>query len=296
MKTAAVLFAALACAFAASAHISVDPPRAETGAIYRGVLHVAHGCDNAPTTSVDLRFPNGVSATAAKAQGGWSVVQTGNEIIWTARRGQALDPKQTGEVPFELRVAAQPGALWLKVFQRCQGASAEWAEVPAQGTSTEGMKHPAVLLRVISSAEAAAYRAQPAVEGAWVRASVAGQQSTGAFMRITAKEPTQLVGAESPVAGIAQVHQMTMEGDVMKMRPASVIDLPAGRPFELKPGGFHLMLQDLKKPIEAGSSVPVTLVFRNAAGVESRMDLRIPASVQVPGPAAAGAMPMEHKH
>src|SRR5438105_8591074 len=123
---------------------------------------------------------------------------------------------------------------------------------------------------IILCAAASNAMAQPAIDNAWARASVAGQQSTGMFMRITANEPTQLVGASSPAAGIAQVHRMKMEGDVMRMRPAGVIELPVGRAFELTPGGYHLMLQDLKKPLAPGSTVPVTLVFRNAKGVESR--------------------------
>jgi hypothetical protein len=159
------------------------------------------------------------------------------------------------------------------------------------------MKTPALLLQVVSKQEAAAYAAQPAVQGAWVRASVPGQQATGAFMRITAKEPGQLVGATSPVAGSAQVHEMKMEGDVMRMRPAGPIDLPAGKTLELKPGGYHLMLQDLKKPLEAGGTVPLTLVFRDAKGVETRMDLRLPVATQPPaGAGATGGMTMDHKH
>ncbi len=129
---------------------------------------------------------------------------------------------------------------------------------------------------------------QPSVEGAWARASVPGQQATGAFMRITAKEPMQLVGASSPAAGTTEVHEMKMEGDVMRMRPAGAIDLPVGKPFELKPGGYHLMLQDLKQPLKPGSTVPVTLVFRNAKGVESRMELHLPVALTTPA--------MDHKH
>jgi hypothetical protein len=86
---------------------------------------------------------------------------------------------------------------------------------------------------------------------------------------------------------------MKMEGDVMRMRPAGVIDLPVGRAFELKPGSYHVMLQELKQPLAAGSTVPLTLVFRNAKGVESRTELRVPVSAQPPS-----GMPMsgEHKH
>jgi periplasmic copper chaperone A len=127
--------------------------------------------------------------------------------------------------------------------------------------------------------------ALPAVEGAWVRATVAGQQATGAFMRITAKETMQLVGVSSPAAGVAELHEMKMEGDMMRMRAVDKLELPAGKLVELKPGGYHLMLQDLKKPLEAGTTVPVTLVLRNAKGAQSRMQLELSVQAGVGAPA-----------
>lgn len=153
----------------------------------------------------------------------------------------------------------------------------------------------AILLPSLLCASVASAQVPPSVDQAWVRASVPGQLATGAFMRITAKEPMQLVGASTPVAGIAEVHEMKMEGDVMRMRPAGPVNLPVGRPFELTPGGYHIMLQDLKKPLRAGASVPITLVFRNGKGVESRLQVDAPVALQAPasGPAAGGmgAMP-----
>lgn len=135
----------------------------------------------------------------------------------------------------------------------------------------------------------------PTVEGAWVRSAVPGQAGTGAFMRITARETMQLVGASTPVAGSAEVHQMKMEGNVMRMRPVAKLDLPAGQTVELKPGGYHLMLTDLKQPLAKGSTVPLTLVLRSAKGVESKLDLKLPVETQPP--AAGHAMPADaHKH
>jgi periplasmic copper chaperone A len=128
----------------------------------------------------------------------------------------------------------------------------------------------------------------PKVEGAWVRSSVAGQQGTGAFMRLTATEATQLVGVSTPVAGVAEVHEMKMEGDVMKMRAMDKLDLPAGRTIELKPGGYHLMLLDLKQPLKQGSTVPMTLLFRDAKGVESKLELKVPVAPKAPGSGGGG--------
>jgi copper(I)-binding protein len=295
MKSLTSLFVLSLCTGAAMAHVSLDAPRGEAGSRYQGVLRVGHGCDGAATTAIDVRLPSGVSDVHAAAKPGWKLVQTRGEILWTADSGHALPAKEKGEFPIDMQLPKQAGPLWLKVLQRCEGGAMDWADVPAQGTSTEGMKTPAVLLEAMSPADFAAYKMLPSVEGGWVRAAVPGQQATGAFMRITAKEPMQLVGASTPVAGIADVHEMKMEGDVMHMRPAGAIELPVGRAMELKPGGYHVMLQDLKKPLESGSTVPITLVFRDARGKESRLELKLPVALQAPGAPAAG-MTMEHKH
>ena len=123
------------------------------------------------------------------------------------------------------------------------------------------------------------------VQGAWVRATVAGQKSTGAFMRITATSATRLVGASSLVGGVAEMHEMKMNGNVMTMREAPVIELPAGRAVDFKSGGYHIMLMDLKQPLLPGSVVPLTLKFRDEGGVETTLDLVVPVSKGAPAAA-----------
>ena len=152
---------------------------------------------------------------------------------------------------------------------------------------------------VSSSAEAAglATSGQPVqVKGAWVRAMVAGQQGTGAFMTVTAKAATQLIAVTSPVAGVAEVHEMKMEGDVMKMRAVPILDLPAGKAVQFKPGGYHVMLMDLKQPLTQGSTVPLTLVFKNEKGVESRMDLKLSVAKVAPGASSGAGKAAETDH
>ncbi|MDR1968140.1 MAG: copper chaperone PCu(A)C [Burkholderiaceae bacterium] len=120
------------------------------------------------------------------------------------------------------------------------------------------------------------------VEGAWARATVPGQQASGAFMTLTAPEGARLVGARSPAASVAEVHEMALQGDVMKMRAVTVLDLPAGQPVELKPGGYHVMLMELKAPLAPGSSVPLTLLLRDANGAEFRQDVQLPVRAAPP--------------
>jgi hypothetical protein len=134
-----------------------------------------------------------------------------------------------------------------------------------------------------------------------VRTSVQGQKATGAFMKITAKDGSKLVSASSPAAGVTEVHEMKMEGDVMKMRAVvGGLDLPAGKTVELKSGGYHVMLMDLKAALPKDSTVPLTLVFKDAKGVESKVELKVPVAAVAPGAPAgkAGDKPaMDHsKH
>ena len=127
------------------------------------------------------------------------------------------------------------------------------------------------------------------VENAWARASVAGQQASGAFMRLIAQEPLKLVGVQTPAAGVAEVHEMKMEGDVMRMRAVESLDLPKGVAVDLKPGGYHLMLQQLKGPLVKDTQVPITLVFKDAKGEQSRLSLQVPVRMSAPGAAAGNA-------
>jgi copper(I)-binding protein len=118
---------------------------------------------------------------------------------------------------------------------------------------------------------------------------VANQSATGAFMKLTAPAATRLVEVRSPVAGIVEVHEMKLDGDVMRMRAVPALPLPAGQMVELKPGGYHVMLMDLKGPVKAGDAVPLTLVFEGADGKRLTQDVKATArALAAPAPAAAG--------
>lgn len=134
--------------------------------------------------------------------------------------------------------------------------------------------------------------AQVSVTDPWVRATVAQQQVTGAFMRITSIQDARLIDIKSPLAGVVELHQMAMENDVMKMRAVKALDLPAGKSVELKPGGYHLMLMDLKRPLKEGETVPLTLVVEGRDKKRSNIEVK----AQVKPLAASGAMEHEHKH
>lgn len=130
-----------------------------------------------------------------------------------------------------------------------------------------------------------------AINNAWARATVQGQKATGAFMTLTAKNGSKLVGVSSPVAGVSEVHEMKMNGNVMTMSAvAGGLELPAGKAVQLKPGGYHVMLMDLKLPLQKDTTIPVTLVFKDAKGVESKTELKVPVLTAPP----AGAIKPDH--
>lgn len=128
--------------------------------------------------------------------------------------------------------------------------------------------------------------AQTTVADAWVRGTVAQQKATGLFAKITSATGGKLVAASSPVAGVVEIHEMRMDGDTMKMRQlAQGLDLPAGQAVELKPGGYHVMLMDLKQPLKNGELVPVTLTIEGRDGKKQTVEIKAPVK---PLGAAAG--------
>jgi copper(I)-binding protein len=136
---------------------------------------------------------------------------------------------------------------------------------------------------------AVAAQAQVVVNDAWVRGTVPQQQSTGAFMRIQSASPARLLQASSALAGTVEIHRMSMQGDVMKMQAVAVVELPAGKPVDLQPGGYHLMMMGLKKSLNAGDSVPLTLLVEGAGG--KRESIEVTATVRAlgaPAPAKSG--------
>ena len=116
--------------------------------------------------------------------------------------------------------------------------------------------------------------AQVEVSDAWVRATGQGQKATGVFMNLTAKKATRLVGVKADLTASAEVHEMKMEKDVMKMQAVKSLDLPAGQTVALKPGSYHVMLMDLNKPLDEGGQVVLTLLFEDAAGVKTQKEVK----------------------
>ncbi len=134
--------------------------------------------------------------------------------------------------------------------------------------------------------------AQTQVDDAWVRATVAGQPTTGAFMHITSSTDSKLVEVKSAVAKTVQIHESTMKNDVMSMQAVPFVALPAGKTVNIEPEGYHVMLIDLVAQVKDGDQVPLTLIVEDAKGVKESIEVNAKAR-------ALNSMPMDmdmHDH
>ena len=147
---------------------------------------------------------------------------------------------------------------------------------------------PALFLGALLIAGPATAAEPVVVRDAWIRAPAPGQPVAGAYMEVTAQAKSALVAIESPVAARGELHSMTMVGGIMKMRPAERIELAPGRPVKLEPGGLHVMLVDLKRPLKPGERIPLAVTVERADS--SRATITVEAEVR----AADGVM-MHHR-
>jgi copper(I)-binding protein len=133
-----------------------------------------------------------------------------------------------------------------------------------------------LMLAAASLVTTSAAFAQVTIADPWIRATVPAQKTAGAFMQLRSPKATRLVDVQSPVAGRAEVHQMAMEGQTMRMQKADGIDLPAGQTVNLGAGGYHVMLFDLKQQLKEGEQVPLTLTFVGADKKRENVTVQVP--------------------
>jgi periplasmic copper chaperone A len=137
---------------------------------------------------------------------------------------------------------------------------------------------------IFVAAAASAQTGQLEVGNAWARATPGKSVTGAAYVTIQSPTADRLVAASTPVAKKAELHTMSMSGMVMKMRPIAGIDIPANQPVTLAPGGLHIMLEGLAKPLKPGQSFPLTLTF-DKAGMRT-VNVAV-EKVGATGPAAA---------
>ncbi|MFT3779232.1 MAG: YcnI family protein [Ottowia sp.] len=144
--------ALLGAAAGAQAHITLEQPSAEAGTYYKAVLRVGHGCEGSPTQALTVTLPPGALHAHPMPKPGWTLAArtdpaSGAVTQW-AWQGGSLADAHYDEFVLRVKLPAQPGPLWFRVHQQCAQGANDWAEVPASGTDTRGLKRPAALLDV----------------------------------------------------------------------------------------------------------------------------------------------------
>jgi uncharacterized protein YcnI/copper(I)-binding protein len=290
------------------AHATIAPTQASNGSAVRAVITIPHGCDGKPTTALSVKIPEGFVAAKPMPKAGWQLaISKGDyakayKVYGEAVKSGAIDIAWTGGnlpddefdefiIQGNIQGFDAPTRLVFPITQTCGDVTVNWTDVPAAGQSAHGLKHPAPGIDVTlapavdamagmdmsSAAPAPADVSAPVTVGdlkissAFSRAMLPGQPTGGGYFTITnsGTQADRLVSASSSVAGAVSLHSMTMDGNVMQMRPVpDGIEIPAGGTVTLDPNGLHLMFEKVTAPFKAGDVVPVTLTFAKAGKVE----------------------------
>lgn len=317
----ATLFASVAST-QGFAHSTFVNDTATEESSFVAALQVPHGCTGGlATTEVQVKLPEGFISAKPQPKAGWELeVIKGDYQKTYSNHGKDI---KDGPVEFKWKNGNLPDEFYdtfvfqgkisgveagnelpFKVTQLCgDKGTVVWDQVAEKGADAHSLANPAPVLKVVAKAEHAgghdhdAAQAEAAsvkagdleLAGAFSKAMLPGQPVAGGFVTITnsGKGDDKLVSAASDVAGRVEIHEMAMQGEVMKMRKLEDgITVPAGETVELKPGGLHFMFFEVKKPFAEGDKVPVTLTFEKAGKVE------ITLSVQSAKPGEAAG----HKH
>lgn len=137
------------------------------------------------------------------------------------------------------------------------------------------------VLAAVSSAPAAAE--DLAIRNAWARPTVTGQPIGAAYLELTSTADAAVVDLASDAAAVVELHHMRQDGDVMRMRHVARLPLPAGRTVKLAPGGTHVMLLGLERPLRAGESVGLDLTIADSTGKRRTVHVNVPIRSSAPG-------------
>ncbi|MEK1928293.1 MAG: DUF1775 domain-containing protein [Pararhizobium sp.] len=310
----------LAGVAAAHAHASFENDEVASESNFKAVLQIPHGCDGKATTEVQVKLPEGFVFAKPQPKAGWEIeiiksdyqksydnhgktVTSGPlEIRW--KNGNLSDDYyDTFVINGTISGFDKETQIAFPVTQLCGAADkVVWDEIAAEGQSAHSLEHPAPTVTVTPATaeghhghdmaamagmgDATVKAGSLEISGGAVKAMLPGAKVGGGGFTVKndGSDDDTLVSVETPAAGRVELHEMTMQNDVMKMRKLDDgIVIPAGETVELKSGSLHLMFMDVKKPFAEGDSVPVTLTFEKAG----KVDYVLPV-----GNAAGGA----HKH
>ena len=290
-----------------AAHTVAEPNEGTAGASLRAAFRITHGCKGSPTLAVTIRMPEGVLSAKPMPKPGWQleikkrpldkpvpgahgnmIREAVTEVSWTGGR---LENAEFDEFTLLLGLPDRAGeTLYFPTVQTCEKGTNNWAGIPAAGQGWHDLPEPAPFIKLNPAPrQQADYTlGQLEIGHPWTRATAPTAPSGGGFLTVANNGTTadRLVAARSSAAQQVQIHEMKMDGNVMRMRELEKgLEIPAGGKVTLAPGGLHLMLMGLKAPLVKDTRVPVTLVFEKAGSID--VELVVSA---MGGPAPA------HKH
>ena len=279
---------------AAAAHSTLAQTEVPVGGTSKFTLRVPHGCEGQATHTVRLEIPEGVYAVKPMPKAGWDLateigayatpyLNHGTEmtegvraVIWSGG-----DLRDDWYDEFTVRGTVGPDVapghvLYFPALQTCADGSADWTDT----SGAAGVSNPAPHVTAVaaggghdqhaSSAGAPVIVGQIAISEPFIRATLPNQPVAGGFMTLTnsGAAADTLIAARSPAAARVEIHEMAMQGDVMRMRELSDgLPLPAGDTVQLAPGGYHLMFMELAGPLAEGDRIDLTLTFEHAGEV-----------------------------
>lgn len=303
LPLAAALVLTAASIITAHAHASLEKSESPAGS-YKAVMRIPHGCGEQATNVVRIDLPEGFIQAKPMPKAGWQVEVEKSDYAKTymnhgkeVKSGVKSVTWKGGDLPTDfydefvisgtLADVEAGSSLAFPTVQTCKEGTVSWTELAKDGQDPHALEHPAPLLKIAASdmsahdhgmgTTAAIKVGDLEISQGWIRATLPGQPAAGGFLTIDnkGKEADRLLSASSPLTAVTQVHEMKMEGDVMKMAElADGLEIPAGSKIELKPGGFHLMFMGLEKQVMEGESVKVTLTFEKAGSVEVELPVQ----------------------
>jgi copper(I)-binding protein/uncharacterized protein YcnI len=293
----------------AFAHVTLADPRAAPGAYYVSFFRVGHGCAGSATTALRVELPEAITTARPQPKPGWTVeiehaplaapvkgeggkllTERVKAITW---RGGPLPDEDWDQFGIMAKLPDAPGKLYFPAVQTCEIGEARWVEIPAADKPGR-LAHPAPSLEVAAGAGGDAMAgmdmggappvnpAPPAREKpgrgrgvrlseAWIAKPPLGAPTASGYLRITNDGPNAdtLVSASTPAADKLELHSMTMDGGIMRMRPMTGgLIIPPGKSIAIAADtGYHFMVIRPKRPLKLGDRVPATLRFAKAGNV-----------------------------
>ncbi len=280
IRLGALLAASSLAIPAAGAHIVLAQPSTAAGSYYAGYFRVGHGCDASPTVKLRIQIPADIHTARAQPKPGWTVsvereklpapvnvegheeTERVSAIAWSGR----LEADQFDEFGILMKLPdGAAGDLYFPAVQTCEQGSREWTGIPAKGQAWHDLPAPAPVLRV-AAAEGAPAPATVGVGALSIAGATIPEAPGGngaAYLTITndGRESDWVTKASSDVSAAVEFHTMEMVDGTMQMRPMGDVVIPPGASMTFQPGGDHLMLIGLTRPLRVGDVVTLKLTF-----------------------------------